>query len=580
MRDSALISLRRMTSVYPILDPTSLCEVAGSRVFAAIMHEKLDGSMLRCVYRTAVEICFYDGCLVGPSGRFTPRELSAHWGEVGTTIEGQFSAVRANLETPRLEVRVDFLGMGQVYYWTSVGRWLLSNSVELIARTIQSTDLDPVGMSLALSLGSVSGDRTLHRSVRVLPAAAHWHWEGVNNDPMKICDYPENRFWDRPRTFSFERSEAVQLEEKLDGICAELSKQRGVLECPITGGRDSRALVGLMIKGRISTRYYTDAFPGSEEDVSIGQQIAQRLNLPYQVASKDIERLSQEWSNMVERLVRQNDGMVSLWQIGDVLWTPRPEGSPSIRLWGIGGEIARGHYDNPIWHYGLKTASFAKRFLSGKLLERSALITHESVAIAAKFLEQWVDQKLDEGCPIADILDVFYTFERVRRWAASNARKVRPWVDVFSPFCTRPFVEAAFGLAPSLRFSEPIHYQLLRLNPELHRVPFSTEPWRSQNSNLGMLHMIWRKKIRRAHPSRNMGISYQTLLLERNLKEVRDFCRSRHNSCVWNYVRRPQFESLLDINTPSETRQKQLPLMLQILTLLYYEQLLNRHIMS
>lgn len=573
-----------MTFTFPVLDSKSLCEVAGPRVFAAIMHEKSDGgaSPPSRAHRFAAGICFYDGCLVDPSGRFNPmnaRELAIHWNDIGTTVEGQFSAVRVDLETPRLEVRTDFLGMGQVYYWTTGGRWLLSNSVELIARTIQSADLDPLGISLAISLGWVSGDRTLHQAVRVLPAAAHWRWEGASNDPVKACDHPASRFWNLPRASRFGHSEAAQLEAKLTGICAELSKQRGVLECPITGGRDSRVLVGLMMRGRIPTQYYTDAFPGSEEDVRIGQQVARRFELPYQVVDKDTEDLIQGWSGAAERLVRQNDGMVSLWQIADLLWPPRPEGAPSTRAWGIGGEIARGNYDNPKWHYGLKTAGFAKRFLVNKLQIRSELITGESTASAAKFLEQWVDRNLDEGCPIADIPDVFYTAERVRRWAATNARKIRPWVDVFAPLCTRPFVEAAFGLAPSLRFCEPVHYQLLRLNPELHRMPFATQPWGSQNSSLGMVNMIWEKKIRRARSSHNTGTFYQAVLLERKLNEVRDFCLAQGDSCVWNYIRRPRFESLLHPTTPPETRQNQLPLLLQVVTLLYYEQLLRETVL-
>lgn len=508
------------------------------------------------------------------------QELSKHWNEVGTTVEGQFSAVRADLERPRLEVRIDFLGMGQVYYWTQGSRWLFSNSVELIARAIRSADLDPIGISLAISLGWVSGDRTLHDAVRVLPRAAHWRWEGTSNDPVKDCDYPANRFWSPLRTSRFGHSDAAQVGAKLAGICSELSKQQGTLECPITGGRDSRVLVGLMMLGQVSTQYYTDSFSGSEEDVDIGQEVARRFNLPYHVVYKDIQDLKLEWSNAVERLVRQNDGMVSLWQVADVLWPQKPESAPRVRVWGIGGEIGRGNYDNPKWHYGLKTAALAKRFLTRKLVEQSELITGESTIAAIKFLEKWVDQTLDDGCPVDDIPDLFYTFERVRRWAASNARKVRPWVDIFAPLCTRPFVEAAFGLAPSLRFCEPIHYELVRLNPKLHQIPFSSEPWRNQNPDLSMFKMLWDKKIRSRRTARKSPASYQAVLLEHNLEEVRDFCFAQGDSCVWNYIRRPQLESLLHKTASPQARQSQLTLLLQVITLLRYEQLLDETVSS
>lgn len=580
MRSFALASLRGMVSAYPCLDAESIRKVAGERVFAAVMHEKSDGNMegLRRGQFSASQICFYDGSLIDPSGRFNPMdadELRAHWHEIGNTLEGQFSAVRADLRVPFLEVRNDFLGIGQVYFWTEHGRWLLSNSVELIARIIQSAELDSVGIALALSFGWVPGARTLHGAVRVLPEAAHWRWEGARDDPVKVCDYPARRLWSQPRASRFGHSEAAELGKRLARICGELSKHQGVLECPITGGRDSRLLVLLMMQADISTRYYTDAFPGSEADVALGHQIAEKFGLPYDVITKDLDDLVRAWSPAVERLVRQNDGMISLWQVVDVLCGALPDKTRPTQLWGIGGEIGRGYYDNPKWRYGSKTPRLATQLLAGKLLHKSELINDAAYIAATRFLDQWVMQKLDSGCPIADIPDLFYTFERVRRWAGANARKVRPYINLFAPLCTRPFVEAAFRLKPSLRFSEPLHYEMVRLIPKLHEIPFSPEPWRNQNPDLAMFKMIWEKKIRRAYTTGTTPISNQAILLERKLDEVRDFCLAKGDSGIWNYVRQPEFESLLSKTTSPEARQRHLPVLLQVVTLLRYEQVLH-----
>lgn len=580
MQNSALLSLRRMTSIYPSLDLQSLNELAGPGIFVAVMQlsnsDRGDSSLRMQIHGTATELCFYDGCLVQPSGRFNPmnaQELFYHWDEVEAS-EGQFWTVRAQLEGPRLEVRNDFLGMGQVYFWTEGGRWLLSNSVELLATIIRSAELDLLGISLAISFDWVAGDRTLHKAIRVLPAAAHWKWEGDINDPVKSCDYPLSRLWSHRRASRFDYSEAVELGTKLARICTELSKHQGVLKCPLTDGRDSRALALLMMRADVSATYYTDAFPGSEVDVATGQKLAQEFGLSYEVITKDIDDLICDWPLAMDQLVSQNDGMVSLWQMVDVLGGSDPERSPPTLIWGVGGEIGRANFDHPKWHYGLKSAKSAKHFLAGRLLQKSELIKDEALTLARRFLDQWIEQKLDSGCPIADIPDLFYTFERVRRWGGSNARKIHPRVNLFAPLCTRPFVEAAFRLTPSFRFSEPLHYQLIGLNPKLHRIPFSTEPWRNQNPNLAMFKMIWEKKIRRAHPDTSC-ISAQAIILEKKLGEVRNFCMETRNSHVWNYIRRPQFDSLLSKTTSSEARQQHLPLLLQVLTLLRYEQLLR-----
>src|SRR5690242_4468964 len=108
MQEFALNGLRRMVSTYPVLDPESLCSVVGPQVIAAVMREKWDrevSSLLPGASGAATGICFYDGCLVEPSGRFNAmnaQELSTHWNEIGSRVEGQFSAVRADIEVPFL----------------------------------------------------------------------------------------------------------------------------------------------------------------------------------------------------------------------------------------------------------------------------------------------------------------------------------------------------------------------------------------------------------------------------------------------------------------------------------------------
>jgi len=56
---------------------------------------------------------------------------------------------------------------------------------------------------------------------------------------------------------------------------------------------------------------------------------------------------------------------------------------------------------------------------------------------------------------------------------------VRNHLELFSPFCTRPFVEAAFSVPALMRYTEPLHYGITLQDSALHALPFLEEPWRS-----------------------------------------------------------------------------------------------------
>ena len=70
-------------------------------------------------------------------------------------LERQFVVVREANNPPCIELLTDFLGMEQAYYFHQGKMWLVSNSVRLLAQICKSSALDPLGISLFLTVGWV-----------------------------------------------------------------------------------------------------------------------------------------------------------------------------------------------------------------------------------------------------------------------------------------------------------------------------------------------------------------------------------------------------------------------------------------
>ena len=84
---------------------------------------------------------------------------------------------------------------------------------------------------------------------------------------------------------------------------------------------------------------------------------------------------------------------------------------------------------------------------------------------------------MDEGFPAEDVPDVYYTYEQIRRWAGADLRKYLPTAEVVAPFCGRAYMRAAFQFDALHRWTEPLHYQMLRmLDRRLHRMRIPIRP--------------------------------------------------------------------------------------------------------
>jgi asparagine synthase (glutamine-hydrolysing) len=600
-RPRVLSELIRTAKLYPQLDLDTLWHYEVSdAVFVASVHSAESASTPRSyVAKDKDEVTFYDGLMVDRSGCFNAhvaRDLSIHWDRLADSLEGHFVVIRVGDNPPRIELLIDPLGIEQVYYLQDGPTWFLSNSAGLLERLGNKKDLDPLGASLFLTLDWVGGDRTLLRDIRVMEGGRSITWRQDRQGPSHKTYFARSSLARTPRR-EITHDNSRRLADDLIQMCNSLGKNFGKLNCPLTSGRDSRVMAALLVKGHTPAKYWTTGDPNCA-DVVIGAQIAQAFGLDHQVSntpneppgvvSNPTEEVIAGWDDLSWRFIRQNDGLASLNLIANILGQPSKVDRLAVTLCGLGGEIARSYYGDLF--NGVRSAKqMLALFPTLMVSDYGGLLSREALGVSRSYLRVFLNECLDEGFPPEELPDVFYTYERVRRWASNLAREMAPTEDQFMPFCTRPFIKAAFSMPPVSRYAESLHYELIQQTvPTLNNLPFA-KPWRSQPPPPPSFHRIAKQRIVEniPYPIRRMlalmrarlrpgnvrpvstALYDPTAWLEAKRPQMLEVCLSQPRSSVWSLVNRRPFERLMSAHTGPGERYPLVMVLFAIATICY-----------
>lgn len=591
----AVDQLKQMIDVYPQIDLETLWHRSSScgTLFSASMHtaDKI-AAPRQYVMQDENEILFFSGLPVNPKGSFPAHRaeaLSEHWQELTENIEGLYSITRIILKPLQFVIQTDILGFEQVYYYRHADCWLISNSVQLIERISEPQPFDPLGVSTFLSLGWAGGDHTLRSGIKVMPAGQRWTWREKETEPKKQKYYPASKLAHQPRQ-KLNSLNFKKLSEDLIQPLYRLSENFDNITCPITGGKDSRLLATLLNHANLSCRYYTIG-ELSGLDAEIAKRVAQTADLNYEIKHTSKSAVIDNWENGCWQVVRQADGMFPLQLIAGVItFQLQHVDHLNIRLWGAGGEIARGFYADSTLYFGGNDLVSVTNFLVRKRLRNyRGLIRKDGIALARDYINQFAKQCVEDGFSVLDIPDLLYTYQRVGRRAGSNWRASMSIRDSFSPLCTRPFIETTFSLPSLQRFTEPLHYGLIQfLAKELHEIPFDKDPWTTQQPVINLLKSYSRLQLKNyiRRFSKLFGFKPEkktpphivkdsmfdrSSWFEAKREEVREVCLSANNSILWNFIDREKFDKITSSAVDQNSRVAYLKALYHIATLFYYD---------
>ena len=610
-RESEMVSeLQRMTEIYPRLNPKTIWSRRSTSglLFAASMHtDDLAAAPRQYVTEGEKQVVFYSGLPINSTGNFAAHRseaLSSHWDELTENLEGMFCIIRARYNpSPRLELLTDIIGMEQVFYYHQDNLWLISNSVNLIARIVGNLSLDPLGISLYSIMGYVGDDRTLLSSIKVIPGGQYWTWKEDDTEPSQQGYCKPSRFARQPRknlTSSYFHRLADDLSENL----RILSQSFDNITCSLTAGRDTRLVAALLIHAGLKAQYYTFG-EQSGTDAKIAQQIADAFDLNYRLIHITGTEVIRNWDTTYRQVILQSDGMGTVDLIPAILANQTLNSdSLCIDLGGTGGELAKGAMDRTPDRgllFGRHDIASMQSYLFNKSVnDYGGFIHQEGIEMGRDYIHRFVTQHLNEGFAPVDIPHVFFLYSRVRRKRGNNKRVQMQYQDFYTPFISRPYIEAAFAISALERYSEPVHYNIIRLLPKLHSIPLDKNPWAHQNPVMNLLYSYYKEKIlsrvrRRISKTLTSGRKLKTMSIkphyatdmfdqtswfEAKREQIREFCLDQNDSLVWNFVDRSVFEKISSTGVDPTELSKYGPYIMvffRIANLFYYENSMSNH---
>ena len=250
----------------------------------------------------------------------------------------------------------------------------------------------------------------------------------------------------------------------------------GVIDLPITGGKDSRAVLAICLAAGLRDRLslFTRG-PEGHPDAEAGRLIAERIGVPHRREPAPGIRARSDWDadlfrTSIARLVYQTDGGMGGWDL-------------------VAG-TAKGTTTTMTGHMGEVLKAYAKGDGAGGTLDPVAMIRLQApfdpldllrpearVALIDQVAEQMAAARA-QGADEADLPDLFYLRNRVPNWLG-GIRGIKSFEQQpIMPLGVTGLQSLAFRLTADERRQERLHFEIVRrLAPELLDLPFAHQSW-------------------------------------------------------------------------------------------------------
>jgi hypothetical protein len=466
-------------------------------------------------------------------------EPSERWGE---SLDGRFAMARYDDSDRTLEVAYEAHAAG--IRWTS-------NNAELLRDLTGSRELDPAVLAPVLGGGwSLSGDPVWTGVRRVTYGCVRRLKPGAPASRAELLPLPQVASM-IGSGFDPAHAGAVLTE----GVRALADWPMRPSVVPVTGGRDSRVVLGAALRSGIRFESTTGGDEASP-DVLVGRQLAEVGGVPHSILAHDPDgSVWDDWRRAAEIVDLTASGTASLADAAGFPLGPR-EGS--LVLWhsGQGGEIARAYYGIGA---GLSRDGLVQRLVRlflGQRPGRPDLLSEDGRASVIEQIGAWVDRQLAAGIGASDVPDMFYLQRRMGTWAGPSHGCVEYVRDTTSPLWSRRLLPDELGLPATDRARHLFHLRVLEtIAPELVGVPFEDRrPWPARRS-VASLKMERARELaaKAAAEARRRTIARRQRAeagaaddpFARVLPEIRDTVLSQPDHQAWAVLDRDRVQRLL-----------------------------------
>jgi asparagine synthase (glutamine-hydrolysing) len=431
--------------------------------FSAFVSRDSTGSP-SLVWNAARNIgCFISGeAFIGSSDvdwlRSRNHEFSNHTGsalvhlyqEIGLAafekLNGWFSGLLVDRQHGRTVLFNDRYGLNRIYIHEQGERLFFSSEAKSLLAVVPALrELDPRGLAEWFSCGCALGNRTLFRSVSLLPPGSAWIFAAAG--AVKKQSYFNPSAWQNQTPLPLtEFSE--QLQQTFPRVLDRYRNGSRPVAMSLTGGLDGRMIMAWARPNRGELPCYT--FNGSYRDcadVRIARKVAVACGQPHQTISVGDEFLAQ-FPRLAEQAVRITDGAMDVTGAAELYLNRLARQIAPVRLTGnYGSEILRRH------------VAFKPRALPSEIFSSDFL---PQFPVAARtYSEEAVGNQLS-----------FIAFKQVPWHHYARLAVEQSQLTVRSPFLDNDLVALAFQAPPDAAKSlEPSLNLIAAGNPVLGRIP-------------------------------------------------------------------------------------------------------------
>jgi len=374
----------------------------------------------------------------GIDGQMLLRALQRRDDAVFRELCPPFAAVVQTVGPDALWLISDPQGLHPLYYCHRDGLLAFCSKLSPLLRSgLIPWSIDPRAILDLFTYEHVTGNRTLADSVEVLPPGSIVRIHGENAELRTYAELPSKPPSDRHAHI------VDALHDALSSSVARAMRGRPRVAITLSGGLDSRALLGCAIENASDVRTFTFGTPDCR-DVLLARKLAKRLGLSHAMVEID-GRYLLRW---LDHGIHATGGMVSCLQFHILALADRLASEADLVLDGLGGDALTGGHLAPAmiaaWSREQAIEALYRQRATGWATpeQREGIFNSDFLssfdydprAAAEKHFHDLRSRPYWWGCHRFDLI------ERQRRFVQYGPHQLRPFLDVQTPFYAPPLI--------------------------------------------------------------------------------------------------------------------------------------------
>lgn len=256
------------------------------------------------------------------------------------SLNGWFCGVLVDTHLGRTTLFNDRYGMGRIYCHEGNDEFIFASEAKSLLRIRPALRaIEPESLAQYLRFNCVMGNKTLFKSISLLPGASSWSFSGsVIPEKGRYFDYAT---WEqRPAVAAAEFHE--KFDELVSGILPSYMDNEQSVALSLTAGLDTRAILAAARERRQGFPCYTfGGLWGETFDIRTARKLAAACDWPHETIRID-ERFLREFPHYAKQSVYISDGTHDALGAHDVYFNEVAHKIAPIRLTGkFGSEVVR-----------------------------------------------------------------------------------------------------------------------------------------------------------------------------------------------------------------------------------------------